>query len=221
MLNTIQELQHCSVAGHDGDAGRVVDVLFDDKTWRARYIVVDTGRWLHHRPVLIEPKHVEDVSPYHDTMLVRLSQAALEHRPGIHADPPVSMRMEQRSHDLAALAGCWIAGFSEPYGMGVYVAGDWPRAKASDHGDEHLRSASRVIGHHVMARDGEAGCVADFVVDEDAWTIHDIIVETGCWPHHKRVLVAPYWVRQISWTMGVMRVDLPRERVETAPECVE
>ena len=39
----------------DGEIGKVHSFLFDDDNWTIRYLVVDTGRWLPGRKVLIAP----------------------------------------------------------------------------------------------------------------------------------------------------------------------
>jgi hypothetical protein len=44
-------------------------------------------------------------------------------------------------------------------------------------GSGHLQSASVVAGVHVDAQDGEAGELADLMVDERTWQIHRVVVK--------------------------------------------
>jgi len=55
MLKGVNELRHYTLKATDGDIGSVHDVLFDDEFWIARYVVVDTARWLPGRRVLLTP----------------------------------------------------------------------------------------------------------------------------------------------------------------------
>ena len=55
MLFAITGLQGCTVEGIDGRVGVVKDFLFDDQSWKVRWMVVDTGHWLPGRQILIHP----------------------------------------------------------------------------------------------------------------------------------------------------------------------
>lgn len=214
MYTTVTELQRCTVSGVDGDAGTVSDVLFDDARWRVRYVVAATGRWLHHHRVLLPPATLGRLHPEVHSLDVSLTNDEIAHGQPIDADPPVSARMEHQLRDVIALASCWVAGFGEP--CIVPPAMLLATAKPSAAEDPHLRSASRVLGHHVMSEDGVVGSVEDFVIDNDGWSVRDLVVQTGGWLHHRNVLVSPRWVRQISWAMRTVRIELLRDGFERA-----
>ena len=55
----------------DGEIGSVDDLYFDDQTWSVRYLIVDTGKWLSGRKVLVAPDAI--VKPWHH-------QPAIGHR---------------------------------------------------------------------------------------------------------------------------------------------
>ena len=55
MLFAITGLQGCTVEEIDGRVGVVKDFLFDDQSWKVRWMVVDTGHWLPGRQILIHP----------------------------------------------------------------------------------------------------------------------------------------------------------------------
>jgi hypothetical protein len=57
MLRSLGDLENYSVHVTDGDIGKVVNFLLDDKRWVIRYLVVDTGggrpvSWASDRPEL-------------------------------------------------------------------------------------------------------------------------------------------------------------------------
>jgi hypothetical protein len=55
MLRNIKDLRGYAIRAIDGVIGKVDDFYFGDDTWAIRYLVVDTGRWLSGRKVLISP----------------------------------------------------------------------------------------------------------------------------------------------------------------------
>ena len=49
MLFAVSGLMDCAVHASDGEVGAVKDFLFDDQTWKIRWMTVDAGRWLPGR----------------------------------------------------------------------------------------------------------------------------------------------------------------------------
>ena len=58
MLFAVTGLHRCPVVAVDGRVGAVKDFLFDDQSWKLRWMVVDTGHWLPGRQVLIHPSAI-------------------------------------------------------------------------------------------------------------------------------------------------------------------
>ena len=46
------------VEASDGHVGSVKDFLFDDQSWKVRWMVVDSGNWLPGRQVLVHPSAI-------------------------------------------------------------------------------------------------------------------------------------------------------------------
>ena len=55
MLRRIETMEGYSIAATDGLIGHVKDFYFDDAAWVVRYLIVETGRGLAHRKVLVSP----------------------------------------------------------------------------------------------------------------------------------------------------------------------
>ena len=62
MLQVISPLKGFSIEASDGRIGAVVDFLFDDASWRVRWLVIDCGTWLRGRKMLIHPPFHERTS---------------------------------------------------------------------------------------------------------------------------------------------------------------
>jgi PRC-barrel domain protein len=58
MLQVISPLKGFAIEASDGRIGTVVDCLFDDASWKVRWLVIDCGTWLTARKVLIHPSAI-------------------------------------------------------------------------------------------------------------------------------------------------------------------
>ena len=58
MLQVISPLKGFAIEASDGRIGTVVDYLFDDASWKVRWLVIDCGTWLTGRKVLIHPSAI-------------------------------------------------------------------------------------------------------------------------------------------------------------------
>jgi hypothetical protein len=53
MIRSAKRMHKFEIAASDGRIGAIDDFYFDDERWAIRYVVVDTGRWVPGRQVLI------------------------------------------------------------------------------------------------------------------------------------------------------------------------
>ena len=84
--------------------------------------------------------------------------------------------------------------------------------------DAHLRSAREVMGYDIQALDGGIGHVEDFLLDDRSWAIRYLIVDTRNWLPGKKVVIAPEWVEEVSWSDSKVVVSLTRDQIEHSPE---
>ena len=81
-----------------------------------------------------------------------------------------------------------------------------------------MRSTREVTNYYIEAADGEIGHIEDFVLDDADWAIRYIIVDTRNWWPGKRVLLSPQWISSVNWNESKAKVELPRDRIQQAPE---
>ncbi len=89
---------------------------FDDTTWKMRWLVVDTGRWLPSRKVLIHRSTIGEVDDERRRVFVKLTKARIKDSPGILHDQPVSRQMEAGLYGYYGCDPSWGSSF---YGMGA------------------------------------------------------------------------------------------------------
>lgn len=92
MLWNVSALKHFDIAATDGDIGHVADVLFEDDTWRVRWVVVETGGWFSHRKILVHRSDLGKADITERRLHVKLTQQSVKNSRSIEADLPVSQQ---------------------------------------------------------------------------------------------------------------------------------
>jgi len=216
-------LINCTVRAKDGDLGRVEEFYFDDHKWIIRYMVVDTGRWLQSRQVLISTAALKKPEWKSRAFPVNLTKQQVRNSPSIDTNKPVSRQHEADLNDFYNWPAYWGMGL-EPFGsIGYPVPTHLPQAAKKKKmpfekpPNPHLRSTCQVTGYHIQAIDGEIGQVGDFILDDETWAIRYVVVDTQNWLPGKKVLVFPSWIMRVSWDKSKVFVDLSRESVKNSP----
>ena len=219
MLRSLKGMLIYGLEAADGDIGRCRDFLFDDRRWVVRYVVVDTGKWLPDRKVLISPAVVKDADWNRMRLVVTMTKAQIEKSPHLDADAPVSRQYEKTWLEHYGLPFYWAVGnlWSSPR-HGIKLLAE---ARDQDMDEEavaepHLRSTQEVMGYRIQAADGELGHVEDFIV-EDGWTLRYMVVDTRNWLPGRKVLVSPAWVGKFEWAAEKVHVDLRCGEIKASP----
>ena len=236
MLRNTKDIENYAIGATDGNVGQLKDFYFDDHAWVIRYLVVDTGSWLSSRKVLISPISIHDPDWGARTLPVAITREQVRNSPDIDTDRPVSRQHEMQYLGYYGYSPYW--GGTGPWGAGMYPYGMYPgragfgwdgagREEVNDEyarveqarqqdDDPNLRSCNAVIGYHIHATDGEIGHVQGMLIDEDTWARY-IVVNTSNWWLGHQVLIAPQWIKDVSWPDKRVSVDLTRASVKDAP----
>jgi hypothetical protein len=238
MLRSMNDLEDYAIRATDGIIGHVRDFYFDDKVWVIRYLIVEAGTWLLSRKVLISPVAIGHPNWTEKVLPVLITKEQVKNSPDIDTEKPVS-----RQHEMEYLGyygysyywggnGLWgeepypymmmpgYGGFgSTPNAVQAEAEKAYARAEAArhEHDDPHLRSCKAVIGHLIQAIDGDIGHVQGMLVDEETWAVRYLIVDTSNWWLGHKVLIAPQWIRDVSWSEATVSVNLTRQAVKDAP----
>lgn len=208
MLRSVKEIRDYRIMTKDGAAGKLKDLLFDDRSWRVRYAVVETDGWFSGERFLVSPSSMGAPNWEHRSIPVDLTREQIEAGPRPLADPPVSRAMEIELSRIYQ----WPAYWSEPPSRPVGSTGEDDAP-----GDPHLRSADVVIGYRIEAEDDRVGHVEDLVVDVESWEVVLLVVDTRNWLPGKKVLITPGSATRIEWDPGLVRVELTREEIVESP----
>lgn len=233
MLRNASAIKGYSIVASDGRIGTVNDILFDDASWRVRWVVVDTGNWLPGRKVLLPLSALGRLDENGSEFAVNLTMQQVKDSPKSDTDRPVSRQNEIDIYDYYGWQPYWgtdllMGGYGNSTGFGGGVAGALPViesrqwaediavAGASDN-DPHLRSVRAIAGYHIHATDGEIGHLDDFIVEDADWSIRNIIVNTKNWWPGKIVVIAPSSIDTIDWTDSLVNLKIDRKKVKSSP----
>jgi hypothetical protein len=225
MLKFASDLKGCAIEASDGAIGTIADFLFDDRTWRTRWLVVDTGNWLTGRMVLLHPTAVGKMDHERREISVALTKAQVQDSPELSKHEPVSTRMERHLYDYYG----W-----EPYAM-ESAFGSNPLASrysapplflftpngeipaVADDCDRNLRSLEAINNYHIVGPDGAIGKTEDLLIDDASWGIPYLVVDTGNWWPGKHVLISRHALKEISWAEREIRADITHAQVKASP----
>lgn len=224
MLRRVSELKNYELQAIDGRFGMFSDMLFDDVTWKARWVVADTGGWVSGRQLLIHPAVVGQPDDERRILPVSLTRDKIRASPDLAEHEPVSMQMRSNLQGYYGFESMWTvpAGFngdmSSPRGGSLFgeepSAADYERSGRMENWDPHLRSAAAVNGYHIRAIDGEIGHVESFLVDDEGWDFLYLVIDTRNWWAGDHVLVAPATVTSIDFFSGVINLRVTRDQVK-------
>jgi uncharacterized protein YrrD len=196
VLHRAQKIVGAAVHAVDGDIGTLEDFYFEEDGWTVRYLLVDTGKWLSGKKVLLSPNDVSG--------------------PWTMAEVPVSLTRDQvwsspefdpkrhLSHDEEEK-------MLRHYGHASY----WADGASRTH---NLRSTKESTGYHLHASDGEIGHVDDFLIGEDSWKIRYLLVDTSNWIGGKSVVVASEVLEGMDKEKGTLKVGATRDAVRHSPK---
>jgi hypothetical protein len=239
MLWNASGINGYTIAASDDRLGTVSDFLFDDRSWRIRWLVVDTGTWLSGRKVLLPPDVLGHPDESRREFSVRLTRQQVEDSPDIDSDRPVSRQLETNVYDYYGWrpywdSGLYMGGFGlmggvapvEPL-LGPVPLGPVPLGATArpenypppprDDGDPDLHSIEAVTGYYIHATDGEIGHVDDFLISDTDWEIRYLIVDTVNWWPGKKVLISPRSARDVDWSNKLLNLNVERQMVKDSP----
>ena len=222
-MNNASRLMGKTIDALDGEIGSVHDLYFDDQTWNVRYLVVDTGKWLPGRKVLIAPEGI--VKPWHHqaAVAVNLTTEQIRSSPDIDTVMPVSRAAEELLHRHHQWTPYWDSAIRPippmPPPPAITIEDRREAGKtAESQVDVRLRSANELGGYHVAARDGEVGHVEDLLLDDDLSRILFLVVEVKGWLFRKKVLVGPSLISEVDWATSTVHATANCQALKSAQE---
>lgn len=208
-----------TVLATDGEAGKIDDLYFDEKTWGTAYAAVRIGSRIGGRRVFLPPTALGKPDWEREEFPVAYSKRQVMNSPDF-AICLQAFREDERRDRNESWIPIWMP--SPDVGLGIMMLvnseGSDKRLQNSslEEDDPHLRSANAVMGCRVHATDGTIGHVSDLLVDDSTWTVCYLVVSTSRWMPRRRVLITPQSVNTISRVEGLVYVDLTIRKLKSS-----
>jgi hypothetical protein len=201
MDRRVQDLRRIPVLSRDGPLGRAVEVLFDDRSWSVRYLVVDRRSELGGRLVLVPPPDITDIDDDAGAIHVSFDLAAAADLLDISRDMPVDRQREAEISRAALFMPFWGGGASGEHVGFVAVTVDPPETGAGVGAkpDPHLRSSADIRGYRVRARGDRIGRIRDLIFDDLDWRIRQLEVRLRSRPPVRSARLPAASVLRVSW----------------------
>lgn len=222
MLHKASRVRGASILARDGEIGTVDDFYFEESAWTVRYVLVDTGRWMNDRRVLISPMSVAnrwDMA----TVPVTLTKEQVRNSPEIDFRHSLSRESEAEVLSYYGYPHYWGASgvwgpFDDP---GALLAVPPPvplptsaESQRLDLATRNLRSTTEVTGYHLHATDGEIGHVDDVLIGQESWRIRYLLLDTSNWIGGRSVVISPSAIRQLNHDKRLVHVELTRDQIK-------
>lgn len=89
-----------------------------------------------------------------------------------------------------------------------------------------LRSASKILGYRLSAKDGDVGRCIDLLIEDQSWSVCHVVVETGAFKtgivktgerrQRRELLVSPQALPKAAWNFRRWLLESTREQLESA-----
>lgn len=107
-LRSLREVTGYDIKAEDGEIGHVEDMIFDDETWRIRYAVIDTSKWIiSGKKVLIALEWIDEINWQDSNVTVELSGDLIKNSPPFDPSEPVNRVYEETLYDYYGRPKYW------------------------------------------------------------------------------------------------------------------
>ncbi len=104
-LRSTGDVMACRLDAADGDIGRVLGLLVDEKSWAIRFMIVDTSAWWDGHQVLIAPESIDDVHWKDSHVVVDLKRQSVKESPPYDVHAPFDNEQGESTYRHYGLEG--------------------------------------------------------------------------------------------------------------------
>lgn len=105
-LRSVKETTRYSIHASDGPLGELHDFLCDDADWTIRYLVVDMGKWISGKQVLIAPTWVQAIHWDKSEVRLALPRVAIRNSPEYQSGD-LNRSYEEQLHEYYGRQMSW------------------------------------------------------------------------------------------------------------------
>jgi uncharacterized protein YrrD len=106
-LRSVKEITGYHIEARDGEMGHVEDVIMEENSWVIRYLVVNTGKWLPGKKVLVAPPWIQEMSWARSAVSTDLPRSSIQAAPEYDPDVPIARDYEISLFQHYSRVGYW------------------------------------------------------------------------------------------------------------------
>lgn len=215
MLAFVSELRECRIEALDGEMGKVQDLFFDDRHWAVRYVLIDTGKILPGKKVMLSPASFDNLDIEEKRLHVHYDKEKIRKSPDVSETVSMTNEHETQLADYYGWSKYWLDNM-------MWGIGGSPIAEKIEEmhppnlnrevdlptsAEYSLRSAREAKGVRVHANDGRLGEVMDAIFDTRNWAVQSLVVKITHQPELGLMLLSPNELSGAEWTEGDLYFD--------------
>lgn len=108
-LRSVREVRGYTIAGSDNRVGHVEDFVAATDQWRILYLMVDTGKWLPGRAVLLPTEWIDEVNWPNKDAVTHLQGQRIKDSPELDPADPITRDYEARLYEHYGRTPYWMA----------------------------------------------------------------------------------------------------------------
>jgi hypothetical protein len=108
LIRSCREVMDYMVEGTDGEVGDVEDFIVDDPTWQILYLVVNTGKLLADKKILLAEMWIDKIRWSESKIYVDLPGKKIKESPEYDRSVPVDRDYEERLFEFYGRKGYWL-----------------------------------------------------------------------------------------------------------------
>lgn len=106
-LRSTHAVSGYAIEADDGELGTVHDFILDERSWQIHYLVIDTGRWLPGRKVLLSPRWIKAIDWSRSKVRAQLARETIKNAPGYDHPAAITREYEERLFAYYGQPGYW------------------------------------------------------------------------------------------------------------------
>ena len=218
MFRSTKSLKGFSVNARDGNIGSLSSLHFDDQSWDVSYLVVELGKLINTKKVLILPTLAHNLSWFGHYIKVDLTRDQVKNSLPFHEDLPISYKKEylrEKNFEALHIADSWTGSLFPLW----FSDTDKVDEAFCEQSHKNLRSTVVVGDYKVIDKDAkQVGKVKDFILDDESWKIKYLVIDTnGIYPFGD-VLLSTFHIDGFNTDFGEISIDIDKNQLEICPK---
>lgn len=218
MLRSLNVLMNFTIHFGDDEVGKVTDIYIDKSTWSLRYLILDTGKWLSGKTIIVSTQNLDKFDTDNQTITIHRSLNDVESSPEFKNLETLTRKFEENLFAHYQWVPYWTA-------QGIAQSGAAPVVlPVQDANEDTDISSSRkepdlltfedIKSYEVVHEDQTLGWVKDGIYDDGSWDIHSIIFDTGKTLREKIIEVPVKRISSININDKHVLTEMSRQEAE-------